>query len=542
MRDGPGGIRLFLLGMALLLPTIALDSSLTGSDEYRVSFRTAMETEAREDWTIPTLDGEPRFRKPPLMYWLLSASIHFFGSHPFSLRIWGVIFAVLMGLVTANIARKSLGTPPLLTFLILMATVGIATESRRAMLDIPMAFLLICSASMWLQWRSDGGTGRAIGAGLLLGLATLIKPTALLFAITGMISVSLLGPKRTSGSILFHPLLTLLMLLATAIPWWLVAHQAHPELFEQQWGEQIARREMSWIHVEAIPSVLGGLLGLIFPWTVAAIAGLIHFIRGREEGLENPERWMVLWVILSTIPFFFLKSFERYLIPLLPVLAMLVASYLDGLELEPRKKQLRIAAFLMGIPSLLIAAFVGWFQCSMVAAALIPMMWVAMSMYARRGSTINTALCGACQITLIMGFALPSIGIGSLPRIPDSTQQTTFATVGMDLLPTLMLRRQEVIPILPLQPDQMAVAFPDDNTTLFLMDEHLAQTSAALEQSGRKYHRVGTFQMFRSRKIFTRFPRADATVEDWLHAIEERSLDPLRIRCTMLHVEERKGS
>ena len=49
MRDGPGGIRLFLLGMALLLPTIALDSSLTGSDEYRVSFRTAMETEARED-------------------------------------------------------------------------------------------------------------------------------------------------------------------------------------------------------------------------------------------------------------------------------------------------------------------------------------------------------------------------------------------------------------------------------------------------------------------------------------------------------------
>ena len=78
----PGGIRLFLLGMAVLIPAVWLDTSLTGSDEYRVTFRTALETAASDDWTIPTLDGEPRLRKPPLYYWLLASSLEWFGSNP----------------------------------------------------------------------------------------------------------------------------------------------------------------------------------------------------------------------------------------------------------------------------------------------------------------------------------------------------------------------------------------------------------------------------------------------------------------------------
>ena len=65
-QQEPGGFLLLLLGLAILSPSIWLDSSLTGGDEYNITFQTTLETVDSEDWTVPTLGGEPRLRKPPL--------------------------------------------------------------------------------------------------------------------------------------------------------------------------------------------------------------------------------------------------------------------------------------------------------------------------------------------------------------------------------------------------------------------------------------------------------------------------------------------
>ncbi|NTV57216.1 MAG: hypothetical protein HGA74_08000, partial [Deltaproteobacteria bacterium] len=69
----------FAAGIVLLFPSIWSETSITGQDEYWLSFRTPMETLARGDWITPWVNGEPRIKKPPLLYWAIALSYEILG-------------------------------------------------------------------------------------------------------------------------------------------------------------------------------------------------------------------------------------------------------------------------------------------------------------------------------------------------------------------------------------------------------------------------------------------------------------------------------
>lgn len=536
-RQEPGGLILLLFGIAVLCPSIWLDSSLTGGDEYNVTFQTTLETAASEDWTVPTWQGEPRLRKPPLYYWLLASSTNWFGSSPLSLRFWGVLAGTLLAIWTAILGKRCCGAHPTLTFLILISALGLATESRRAMLDIPMALLVIASMERLLCWKLEGGTRKAALSGLLLGLATLIKPTALLFGAAGIISLFLAGPERSSSAPRKQLIAYFLMFLFVAIPWWFIVYQKYPELLQQRWQEQIDRRELSWLHIETIPSWLGGLLGLILPWSIITVAATFSFLKRKAAGLETPERWLALWLVISSVPFLFLKTFERYLIPVLPVMAILVSSYFETLDEQARRKHLLISTVLLGIPAMLIAGFVGWFSCSLMAALAIPSFWLLMWLGASAGSVKTSALSAAGILAITMGMALPSIGIGALPQIPTVCRDSKFAIIGSSMFPTLSLRQGEAVPTLPVDPRALSASLPDSKTTLLIRNDHVSALETALVLAGRNAKKVASYGIFQSRKTFVRFPRPGVTLEDWKVAIRERSLDTLRVPCAIYLLE-----
>ena len=78
---------LFLLAIAVLVPGISEITGITGKDEYLLGLRTPLHMmEGGHGW-IPWLDGEPRLKKPPLIYWLGKASYETFGISLFSGRI-----------------------------------------------------------------------------------------------------------------------------------------------------------------------------------------------------------------------------------------------------------------------------------------------------------------------------------------------------------------------------------------------------------------------------------------------------------------------
>src|SRR5208337_5018732 len=78
----------------LLIVLLALSINLAGNartglwDRDEPRFATAVrEMRARGDWIVPTFNGEPRYHKPILIYWLMGLSTALAGDTPFGARI-----------------------------------------------------------------------------------------------------------------------------------------------------------------------------------------------------------------------------------------------------------------------------------------------------------------------------------------------------------------------------------------------------------------------------------------------------------------------
>ena len=300
-RSDPGGFWLLLIGLLVLAPSIWLESSLTGGDEHRISFRTALETQQAEQWLVPTYEGEPRLRKPPLFYWVLTATSETLGPTLFHFRFWGVLCGALLAVFTARWGFRQFSADPVLTFVIVISCLGLATESRRAMLDIPMTLFLLLSLERWGQCMKQGHGRDALAAGAFLAIAALIKPPALYFAGTGMLTMAVLQARKSGISLAMRRIggfaLFLISFSILFLPWWVYVQSAYPELLRERLVEQVNSRELSFFHPESVPSLLGGWLGLVAPWSFALIFATIKILRRRPEGNAYPERWLVVWLM-----------------------------------------------------------------------------------------------------------------------------------------------------------------------------------------------------------------------------------------------------
>jgi 4-amino-4-deoxy-L-arabinose transferase-like glycosyltransferase len=92
---------LFCLCVALFAVGVGETTSLTSKDEYHRVFRTALQMVEQDSWWIPTLDGQPRLEKPPLIAWLTRLSFELFGTGVRSARMINVIFSALFVAVIA---------------------------------------------------------------------------------------------------------------------------------------------------------------------------------------------------------------------------------------------------------------------------------------------------------------------------------------------------------------------------------------------------------------------------------------------------------
>lgn len=70
---------------------------LIGDEAYYA--RVPVEMKERGDWIVPYFNGEPRYKKPPLMYWLVGAFQRFFGENEVASRLPSLAAAVLTGVL-----------------------------------------------------------------------------------------------------------------------------------------------------------------------------------------------------------------------------------------------------------------------------------------------------------------------------------------------------------------------------------------------------------------------------------------------------------
>ena len=369
--------RLLLIAAFCLLYLLApLGQGLFEDSEARY-VEASWEMAQSGDWVTPRVNYIKHFHKPPLTYWLTALSLKVLGKSEAAARLPQILAALATVGLTLWLAQAlELG---LLPGLILATSLQFWLVARLVYTDM---FLTACitwalvAAYMAIVAERDH-PGWWVSFWLANGLAILIKgPVGPLLVGLALVGLTRRGLKFGR----LRPLLGLLVMLAVAVPWFVVVCQRNPELWNYFLVFQTVDRVATTVHGRSGPPwfYLPVILVGFFPWAAALVAALV---RAWRKG-EVQDRFLLAWFALPVILFSCIGSkLPPYILPTFPAAALLVARYWDrslarmtGLSLA----FLGIAATIflslapppdvVGVLGLLIPAVVAWALAGLVVS------------------------------------------------------------------------------------------------------------------------------------------------------------------------------
>jgi 4-amino-4-deoxy-L-arabinose transferase-like glycosyltransferase len=245
--------------LIVIVITLLLAFSFQGSrglwepDEGRY-VRCAYEMVQSGDWLTPRLNNTPHFSKPPLTYWLIATGLTLFGMNEWGARFFHAIAFVLTALMAGYLASRIWDHKTgLLTSLVYVTMVLPFISSNITTTDM----LLTCfetgaMLSFWMCIVKQQSPAQYITVwgtlmGLFSGLAFLTKgPPGLLPLLAGAayLMLSLRG-RRLSYSALA---LGAFVFAATALPWFVLVTQKHPNLFSYFIHDEVIGRIVTGEH------------------------------------------------------------------------------------------------------------------------------------------------------------------------------------------------------------------------------------------------------------------------------------------------------
>ncbi len=323
------------IGEAVGIACLALALNLAGNDRVGLWDRdepryAACTREMRErgDWLRPTFNGEPRYHKPILIYWLMRGGLALGGDNPFGARLISAFAGMGTCLVAWRLGRSIAGPTAGLIAGLALATVPImVAESKLATTDATLA-LLVTSAQgcLWALGRRDSAR-RAFGFWTCLALATLLKGPVgpVLIAASGLASWWWGGPTACWARLRWR--VGALIFVALTVPWYLaVGIASRGEFFRFAIRTQIVQRMASGVEQHGgfpgyYPAVA---LPMFYPWSVLAIPAIAWAWKRRKA---SPDLGFLLgWVVG---PWLVLECFGtklvHYYLPAFPACALLVA-------------------------------------------------------------------------------------------------------------------------------------------------------------------------------------------------------------------------
>ncbi len=164
MTLSPIGTRTLLVVLLVLIFGLHLGGvGLFMKDEARYA-QTAREMRRSGDFLVPTLMGEPRLKKPPLLYWLIAAGQATIGENEFSARLPTAICGVLISLLVFAVARRLAGEAAGLYAAVVYATTAFGLGMGRlahpeSLLSLGVTGAVVC---FYLGWREGFGRRRPI--------------------------------------------------------------------------------------------------------------------------------------------------------------------------------------------------------------------------------------------------------------------------------------------------------------------------------------------------------------------------------------------
>ncbi len=294
------------------------------------------------DWLQPRLAGEPYYKKPPLVFWLAALAAKLFGRGPAAISLPTTLSALGLTFATYFLARRWLGhAGGLAAAFILITSPFFIRNACLLRLDAPQA-LAIAAAFLAVE----SGRGRPAGplpglplAWLFMGLGCLAKGPAALLPLGVYFLLALLRREAFPFN-LWTFWAGVPLFFAAVLPWYgyMIAARGR-EFIDAHFGvEQVERVGIPGSGAEVQNFLEGSLVDLLryhWPWLPLLLAGIVlgTVTASRREGEEaggggakRAAQITLVWIGLLLAALFFVRtSFQRYLIPAYPAMAVLTA-------------------------------------------------------------------------------------------------------------------------------------------------------------------------------------------------------------------------
>ncbi|WP_240794364.1 glycosyltransferase family 39 protein [Azoarcus sp. DD4] len=342
--------------LALLLPLLSFFLCLGAFPLFDVdegAFSEATrEMFERGDFLSTYLNGEHRFDKPILVYWLQAIGFLIFGANEWAFRLPSAVAAAVWSYATWQFARERFGADTAIAALTVAATaLGPFAIGRAATADALLNMLL--ALALFDAWRhlESGQRAPLLRSYVWIGLGVLTKgPIALIVpgAVSFLYCASRLEWRRWLRSV-FDPI-GWIILAALVVPWYTAALAIHGQKFidgfilkhnvERFTGTLEGHAGSLFYYIFAVPL-------LMLPWTSPLLASLRQI---RSDAATGVRRFLWIWAGFVVV-FFSISGTKlpHYVLYGSTPLFLMLACHRDLL----RRKWLHLAP-----PTLLLACFV----------------------------------------------------------------------------------------------------------------------------------------------------------------------------------------
>jgi 4-amino-4-deoxy-L-arabinose transferase-like glycosyltransferase len=409
-----------LIGSALLLAALQLWlRPLLPVDETRY-LSVAWEMWWRADFLVPHLNGEAYHHKPPLLFWMIHGLWSVVGVSELAARLLPVGLslialwwsALLAGRVWPAYAVHVRALVPWLLF------GGVFWINFYSLVQFDL-LLVLAALGAWLGvWRSREQplTGwlmvaLGIGFGVLSKGPVILLPVlpALLFARWWMLSAPASWLRWYAGAGA-----AVLAGAALALAWAIPAGMAGGEAYQQAifWGQSAGRMVQSFAHQAPWWSYLWWLPLMWLPWLLwPPVLKALARLRLDDEGVR-----FCFAVLLPALLLFSIISGKqgKYLLPLFPLVAMLIARVLAASADEAIRYRLYVAGALLALVGLALT-LLPWWQGGPDWFAQVQLLWgpalLVYSLFWFRLQARLVAAVRALALAVWLGTATVYLGV-----------------------------------------------------------------------------------------------------------------------------------
>jgi 4-amino-4-deoxy-L-arabinose transferase-like glycosyltransferase len=328
MQDIPRKYIPLLIIILILSSFIGINApkSYFGDEVYYLS--SSFNMVKSHDWLTPVHEGEIRFQKPILFYWLVAGSYKVFGISLLAARLPSILAMAALVWVVWLLARmlfnfSNVGFYSALVFLTMPMTIW---YGRTSMTDMTLSLFMTSAFYFGLRGFLDSDKRRMsfFLSYVFMGLGVLTKGIAgLFFPMSAIILYEIIcGNEKKAFLRYFHPL-NLLIFFAIVLPWHLMMWVYYGERFTSHiLSEEIAGRLgfSFWKPIHGIIYYLGVMLRYCFPWFILILLELFRKKGVLRKTWQSHRKSFIplvifLGLIIISYAFFIIDERARYLLP-----------------------------------------------------------------------------------------------------------------------------------------------------------------------------------------------------------------------------------